>query len=146
MFKFCFEAERLRSLKREVTLFRLMRETLGHRRDIARLLEWDFDEAPYFLESEYGDDLVRWAERRGGLAAVPLETRLELAAGIADALAAAHSVGVLHKDVKPSNALISHDGDGRPYARLADFGIGNDSVRDSVRRPQPIRASRYCLL
>lgn len=124
VFKFCFDAEKLRSLKREVTLFRLMRETLGHRRDIARILDWDFDEAPYFLESEYGDDLLRWAERQGGLAEVPLATRLELAAGIADALAAAHSVGVLHKDVKPSNVLVNHDADGRPYARLADFGIG----------------------
>ena len=124
VFKFCFELERLRSLKREVTLFRLMRETLGHRRDIARLLEWDFDEAPYFLESEYGVDLERWAERRGGIAAVPPATRLELTAGIAEALAAAHSVGILHKDVKPSNVLIGHDPDGRPYARLADFGIG----------------------
>ncbi|MEM1177298.1 MAG: protein kinase [Acidobacteriota bacterium] len=124
VFKFCFEVEKLRSLKREVTLFRLMREALGHRRDIVRLLDWDLEEAPYFLESEYGDDLVRWAERRGGVEAVPLETRLTLAAGIAEALAAAHSVGVLHKDVKPNNILMNHDGDGRPFARLADFGIG----------------------
>ena len=135
VFKFCFEVERLRSLKREVTLFRLMRETLGHRRDIARLTEWDFDEAPYFLESEYGTDLVRWSERRGGLAAVPLATRLELAAGIAEALAAAHSVGILHKDVKPNNVLMGHDSDGRPYARLADFGIGQLTDTGRLSRP-----------
>ncbi len=135
VFKFCFEADRLRSLKREVTLFRLMRETLGHRQDIARLIEWDFDEAPYFLESEYGTDLVRWAERRGGLAAVPLATRLGLVAGIAEALAAAHSVGILHKDVKPNNVLIGHDADGRPYARLADFGIGQLTAAGRLSRP-----------
>ncbi len=126
VFKFCFEAERLRALKREVTLFRLLRETLGHRHDIARVLDWDFDEAPYFLESEYtdGGDLVSWAESLGGLAAVPGARRLELVAGVAEALAAAHSVGVLHKDVKPRNVLVSHDADGRPQARLTDFGIG----------------------
>ena len=126
VFKFCFAAERLRALKREVTLFRLLRESLGHRPDIARVLDWDFEEAPYFLESEFtdGGDLVSWAESLGGLTSVPLSRRLELVAGVAEALAAAHSVGVLHKDIKPSNVLVSHDADGRPQARLTDFGIG----------------------
>ncbi len=137
VFKFCFEAERLRALKREVTLFRLLRETLGHRHDIARVLDWDFDEAPYFLESEYteGGDLVSWAESLGGLAAVPLLRRLELVAGVAEALAAAHSVGVLHKDVKPHNVLVSHDADGRPQARLTDFGIGALTEQGQLNEP-----------
>ncbi len=137
VFKFCFEAERLRALQREVTLFRLLRETLGHRHDIASVLDWDFDEAPYFLESEYtdGGDLARWAERRGGLAAVPVARRLELIAGVAEALAAAHSVGVLHKDVKPQNVLVVHDADGRPRPRLADFGIG--ALTEKARLDQP---------
>ena len=43
---------------------------------------------------------------------------------LAEALAAAHSVGVLHKDVKPSNVLIWHDTEGRTRARLTDFGVG----------------------
>jgi serine/threonine protein kinase len=38
---------------------------------------------------------------------------------VADALAAAHEIGVLHRDVKPANILI----DRRGRARLADFGI-----------------------
>ncbi len=137
MFKFCFEAERLRALKREVTLFRLLRETLGHRHDIARVLDWHFDEAPYFLESEYtdGGDLARWAESLGGLDAVPLARRLELVAGVAEALAAAHSVGVLHKDVKPRNVLVTHDADGRPRPQLADFGIG--ALTEKARLDQP---------
>ncbi|MEM7586834.1 MAG: protein kinase [Acidobacteriota bacterium] len=137
VFKFCFEAERLRALKREVTLFRLLRETLGHRHDIARVLDWDFEEAPYFLESEYtaGGDLVRWAESLGGLAEVPLGRRLELVAGVAEALAAAHSVGVLHKDVKPRNVLVGHDADGRPQARLTDFGIGALTEQGSLGAP-----------
>ena len=137
VFKFCYEPERLRALKREVTLFRLLRENLGHRSDIARVLDWDFDEVPYFLESEYtaGGDLDRWAERRGGLDAVPLPVRLELVAEVADALAAAHSVGVLHKDVKPRNVLVDHDSDGRPRARLTDFGIGRLTDTERLDRP-----------
>lgn len=137
VFKFCFEADRLRALKREVTLFRLLRDALGHRDDIARILDWQFDSAPFFVESEYseGGDLVEWATAQGGLEAVPLVTRLELAADLAEALAAAHSVGVLHKDIKPENVLVAQPRDGRPRARLTDFGIGLLTDRERLDTP-----------
>ena len=44
VFKFCFDADRLGSFKRELTLFRLLRDALGDRPDIARLLEVELDE------------------------------------------------------------------------------------------------------
>jgi len=137
VFKFCFDPVRLRALKREVTIFRLLRETLGRRQDIARLIDWDFEQVPYFLESAYtdGGDLPRWAQHRGGLAEIPLATRLELVAQVADALAAAHSVGVLHKDVKPQNVLVGHDQDGRPRAVLTDFGLGLLTSREALEGP-----------
>ena len=133
VFKFCFQAERLRSLRREVMLFRLMKEALGNRDDIARVLDWQFDEPPYFLESEYteGGSFADWAEGRGGLREIPLVTRLELVSQVAVALSAAHSVGVLHKDIKPANVLIAEDTHGLPKARLTDFGIG--LVQDKER-------------
>jgi DNA-binding winged helix-turn-helix (wHTH) protein len=126
VFKFCFDASRLRSLKREATIFRILKDELGDRDDIARVLDWNFDEPPYFLESEYteGGSLADWAQSIGGIGNVALETRLELIAQVAEALAAAHSVGVLHKDVKPRNVLIGEDENGRPKARLTDFGVG----------------------
>ena len=127
VFKFCFEAAKLRALQREVTLFRLLKESLGERDDIARVLDWNLESAPYFLEIEHtvGGDLVSWAGQQGGIDTVPSATRLELAAQVADALAAAHSVGVLHKDVKPANVLIRPPVDGGPpRVRLTDFGIG----------------------
>lgn len=46
VFKFCFDADRLRSFKRELTLFRLIREVLGEREDIAPLLEVELESPP----------------------------------------------------------------------------------------------------
>lgn len=126
VFKFCFRADRLKSLQREVTLFRLLNETLGARDDIARILDWNFDEPPYFIESEFTaeGDLVDWARRQGGLHRVPMDQRLKLVAQTARALAAAHAVGVLHKDVKPTNILVKPGLNMPEQAVLADFGIG----------------------
>ncbi len=126
VFKFCFEPAHLRALQREVTLFRLLKEELGERGDIARIFDWSFEEAPFFIESEYtaGGNLAEWAEQRGGISSVPMGERVEIVAQVADALQAAHSVGVLHKDVKPSNVLITRDAEGRVRVRLTDFGVG----------------------
>lgn len=134
-FKFCFDAAGLRTLRREISLFRLLKGELGARQDIARLIDWSLDQAPYFVESEYteGGSLVEWAERRGGIDRVPLSRRLEIVAQVAAALAAAHSVGVLHKDVKPGNVLIADDGAGGVQARLSDFGVGAVTERERLR-------------
>jgi eukaryotic-like serine/threonine-protein kinase len=44
---------------------------------------------------------------------------VELLVGVADGLAVAHAAGIVHRDVKPDNILISTHG----YAKLADFGL-----------------------
>lgn len=118
VFKFVTNAGRLRALKREVTVFRFLRESLGDQAKIVRIFEWNFATEPYFLESEYGGmNLAEWAEGEGGLSSIPLQRRIRVLLDIARAVAAVHGVGVLHKDLKPANLLI---GDGE--VRLADFG------------------------
>ncbi len=126
VFKFCFDVERLRSFKRELTLFRLLRDALGDRKDIARLYDVRLDHPPFFLESEFaqGGNLADWATSQGGIDRVSLASRLEIVAKVADAVSAAHSVGVLHKDIKPSNILIHIEPGGAIQPRLSDFGIG----------------------
>lgn len=140
VFKFCFQLGRLRSLQREVTLFRLLRGALGERADIARIIDWQLEHEPYCIESEYypAGDFAEWAAASGGLASIVIDTRLALVAEVADALAAAHAVGVLHKDVKPGNVLIAMDAGGRPHARLADFGIATLSAGSRYRHGRGI--------
>jgi class 3 adenylate cyclase len=125
-FKFCFDDERLRALKREVTLFRLLRSALGERDDIVCIHEIKLDAPPFYLESDLAPhgNLLQWAEKQGGLDQIPLDQRIRLVAHTATALAAAHSIGVLHKDIKPTNILIFDGPDGEPRPRLVDFGIG----------------------
>jgi len=74
-------------------------------------------EGRQYLVTEFvdGGTLRDWARatRRGW------HEILELLLGVADGLAVAHQAGILHRDVKPENILITTSG----YAKLADFGL-----------------------
>ncbi|GAC1627801.1 MAG: hypothetical protein NVS9B10_17120 [Nevskia sp.] len=126
VFKFTAEPHGLSALKREVTIFRLLRESLGDKVCYVELLDWNFDAPPWFIEAEYcpAGSLEEWFEAQGGVSKVPLATRLDLVAQIAEALAAVHVIGVLHKDLKPANVFIVLGEHNRPEIRLADFGSG----------------------
>jgi eukaryotic-like serine/threonine-protein kinase len=135
VFKFAADGERLRTLQREYTLYRLLHETLGEREDIARVLDARFGEPPFHLECAFGgDDLLVWA-KAGQLAALTPDARLGLFMQVAQTIADAHGVGVLHKDLKPSNILVEQRGsDGRWNTRITDFGSGR------LLEPQRLKA------
>src|SRR4051812_15982804 len=64
----------------------------------------------------------------------PARQVLEIALDLARGLAAAHRCGVLHRDVKPANAILSDDG----RAKLLDFGLasGVDAAADDEAPPR----------
>ncbi|HKS47833.1 MAG TPA: protein kinase [Amycolatopsis sp.] len=67
-----------------------------------------------------GGSVAQLLDRYGAL---PLPHVAVLIGQLLEALAAVHSHGVVHRDVKPSNLLLEPTGRDRPFLRLADFGI-----------------------
>jgi serine/threonine protein kinase len=76
------------------------------------------DKVAVVMELVNGDDLRRIIQR-GGLDA---RRAVGLLAQVAQALAYVHGAGVLHRDVKPENILVTRRS-GQPWALLSDFGL-----------------------
>ncbi|MCW2606440.1 MAG: pknA, partial [Frankiales bacterium] len=68
------------------------------------------------MELVEGEPLSAVLAREGAL---PLDRALDVVAQAADALQAAHALGVVHRDVKPGNLMVRPDG----VVKVTDFGI-----------------------
>ena len=92
---------------------------------IANVYDYGEDAGSAFLVMELvpGDSLAKILERDKSL---PTDKVLDIVAQTARALYAAHEEGMVHRDIKPGNLLITPDG----HVKITDFGIAR--VADQV--------------
>ncbi|MET9481786.1 serine/threonine-protein kinase [Streptomyces sp. NPDC006638] len=103
--------------RREVASARLVGTGPGAHRWSAPVLDADPEAAVPWVATGYvaGPSLTQAVAGHGPLPGRSVDA---LGAGLAEALVAVHGLGLVHRDVKPSNVLLALDG-----PRLIDFGI-----------------------
>jgi serine/threonine-protein kinase len=106
-----------RFLREAQAAVRLKSEHVARIQDVGTLP----DGKPFMvMELLEGLDLGRLLQDQGQLAR-PVAVDIVLQA--CDAIAEAHSIGIIHRDIKPTNLFITQRRDGSPLVKVLDFGI-----------------------
>src|SRR5262249_40677931 len=121
---------RAKKLKAEARILALLNHP-----HIVRLYDFEPDPQHPFLVLEFvnGPSLAELIEHSGRLQP---HRAVRIAREAAEALAAAHQIGIVHRDVKPGNVLLMRFGE----VKLADLGLA------SVFRPNSQMAHGPCAL
>jgi serine/threonine protein kinase len=89
--------------------------------NIAKVLDAGATESgrPFFvMELVQGEPIVAFCDKHS----LSIPERLELFSQVCSAVQHAHTKGVIHRDIKPTNILVTTQG-GRPHSHVIDFGI-----------------------
>ena len=100
--------------------------------NVVTVYDYGWDEEGPFLVME----LVEGPTLQEKAADVSAAEALQIGAQLADGLAAIHAAGVVHRDVKPSNVIMSERG-----PMLTDFGIAHDGSGAEITDPGTIVAT-----
>lgn len=88
--------------------------------NVVQIKDWGQQDDLLYLVMEYvqGKTLDRCIPSDG----LGLSEAFPIVSGVTEALAYAHSQGVVHRDLKPENVMICHDG----FVKLLDFGLARN--------------------
>jgi eukaryotic-like serine/threonine-protein kinase len=109
-----------------------MARAISHR-NVCRMYDLGEDEGTSYITMEYvpGEDLKSFIRRSGQLT---VGKAVDIAVQVCEGLAEAHRLGVVHRDLKPQNIMIDHEGN----ARIMDFGIARSLQAQGVTGPGAI--------
>src|SRR5216684_2965188 len=119
--RFTRDEERVRRFQREARAA----SALNHP-NILTIYEIGEDDSVHYIATEYieGQTLrERMSSRRLNIGEV-----LDIAIGVASALAAAHDAGIVHRDIKPENIMLRPDG----LVKVLDFGLAKLAEPESA--------------
>ena len=95
--------------------------------------------SPYIvMEFVAGQSLDKLLLSRGDRK-LPVETSVQIALELAEALDCAHGQGVVHRDLKPANILLAGDG----HVKIADFGIAKLNLANATLAGRSLGTPAY---
>ncbi|KFN50071.1 serine/threonine-protein kinase [Arenimonas composti] len=114
---------------RHLAYFEVERQMLAHMKHPAIAQVYDAGATPegfpfFAMEFIEGSPLTTYCEQHR----LGLQARLELFARVCEGVQHAHQKGVIHRDLKPGNILVT-EVDGRPVPKIIDFGIATAASR-----------------
>jgi serine/threonine protein kinase/tetratricopeptide (TPR) repeat protein len=120
-----FDRDTIERFGNEIRLAR----KIAHR-NVCKMFDLGEAEGAHFITMEYvhGEDLKSMIRMSGSLS---LGMLLSVGKQVSDGLAEAHSLGVVHRDLKPQNIMIDKGGN----AKIMDFGIARSIKEKGITGP-----------
>jgi serine/threonine protein kinase len=104
-------------------------QTVSHPHVVPVLDQGEHEGIPYLAQRFVGNGNFEDSIKKTGT--VDVQTAVNVCKQVAEGLDALHANGLIHRDVKPANILIDHDG----TAYITDFGLAKDSQGSLLTRP-----------
>jgi hypothetical protein len=104
--------------------------------NVVAVFDTGIDEATRFIAMEYVNG-ASLAAILGDQAPLAPDRALKIGEQVADALAAAHAAGLIHRDVKPANVMLDEDGS----VKVLDFGIARGPDHTTLTQEQSVLGS-----
>jgi serine/threonine protein kinase/class 3 adenylate cyclase len=112
--------------------------SLSHPNIVAVHDRGETDDGAYYIVMEHvADGTLKDRIQKEG--ALPPSVATALALQIAKALDAAHRRGIIHRDVKPQNVLLTEEGE----AKVADFGIARAAASSTMTKTGSVLGTAY---